>query len=92
MGRIKKGARQAADPAMEIARLRRTLDEIRKQARTSIAAAMEVLNAAFTAVCGTDRLAARALVPEALIECRFALGAHLVVRPCALAEEGSLCA
>ncbi|KQS79951.1 hypothetical protein ASG32_24255 [Methylobacterium sp. Leaf361] len=80
---------------MEIARLRRTLNEIRKEAENVNRrgdAAMEVLNAAFTAVCGTDRLAARALVREALIECRFALGAHLVIRLCELAEEGSLCA
>lgn len=95
VGRISKATRLAADPAMEIARLQRALSEIRKEAESVNRrgdAAMEVLNAAFNAACGNDRLATRALVREALIECRHALGAHLVVRLCEMAEEGTLCA
>lgn len=95
VGKITKATRHAADPAMEVARLRRALNDIRKEAELVNRrgdAAMEVLNAAFTAVCGNDRLVARAVLREALIECRFALGAHLVIRLCEMAEEGTLCA
>lgn len=95
VGRTAKAKRLAAKPATDAARLARSLGcihtEIEKaQARGK--AAEKVLEAAWHAACGEDRLVARALAREALIECGHALRLDYLLYQCERAQEGTLCA
>ncbi|MFC6791950.1 hypothetical protein ACFQE0_21550 [Methylobacterium komagatae] len=95
IGRLSKAKRQAALPAMEAARLRRSIAMIREEAEKITKRgeeAKKVLEKAFFVAGGDDRLVARALAREALIECSHAMGAYMVLRYCEMAEEGTLCA
>ena len=95
VGRTPKAKRLAAQPAMDVARLMRALAMIRVEAEKVAArgeAAKAVLEAAFLASGGEDRIVARALAREAAVQCSAAFGAMYVVRLCEMAEDGTLCA
>lgn len=95
VGRLSKAKRQAALPAMEAARLRRSIAMIREEAEKLTQRgemAKKVLEKAFFVAGGDDRLVARAVAREALIECSHAMNAYALIRCCEMAEEGTLCA
>lgn len=90
-----KAKRLAATPATEAARLMRCLLQIRKQAEEAKERASrveKVLEAAWLASGGDDRIVARALAREALIEGRQAGEFSLLIAYCQMAEDGTLCA
>ncbi|MCJ2031263.1 hypothetical protein MKK50_18005 [Methylobacterium sp. J-043] len=92
--RLSKVRRAAARPDMEIARLRRCIAAIKKEAERAQARAAEaeklweaVLRAAFDG----DPTVTAAMVRHAMIEGANAHRCALVARYCEMAEEGTLC-
>lgn len=95
VGKTSKAKRQAAQQATDAARLMRSPIRIREQAEEAVSwaeRAEEVLKLAFIAAAGNDRVTARALAREALIEGSQAYRFRLIVAYCQMAEEGELCA
>lgn len=95
VGRTSKAKRLAASPAVEIARLRQCIETIRQQAKRAhvkAEAAEKVVEAAWLVSGGEDRIIARAVAREALIECRYAKDFAVLIRFCELAEDGTLVA
>lgn len=93
--KLSKVRRAAARPDMEIARLRRCIAAIKKEAERAQARATEaeklweaVLRVAFE---GNPTITA-AMVRHAMIEGANAHRCALTVRYCEMAEEGTLCA
>lgn len=93
--KLSKVRRAAARPDIEVARLRRCLRSIRKEAEHAQARAKEaekLWEAAYRIACTDDMMMTRAMVRHAIIEGANAHRCALVARYCEMAEEGTLCA
>lgn len=88
-------AKRTAEPASEVARLRRCLARIRSDAEKAHQHAEDsekLLQAVLTAACGSDPLVTRAMAREACISGPTSYHFKALMRACEMAEDGSLCA